>query len=133
HRKDANCASCHKRMDPLGFGLENFDPTGQWRSNIAGLPVDAGGELVSGEKFDGPAELKQLFLKSKQQFIRNLTEKMMAYALGRGLEYYDRPTVKQITNALEADNYRSTTLITSIIKSYPFQYRRNDPVTLGKN
>ncbi len=125
HRKNPTCASCHNRMDPIGFGLENFDAIGRWRTEAAGSPVDASGILTTGEKFNGPAELKKLMLQRKDEFVRNLTEKMLAYALGRGLEPYDLPTVQHITQAVKKDNYRSSTLILEIAKSYPFQYRKN--------
>jgi hypothetical protein len=125
HRKDAQCASCHNRMDPLGFGLENFDAVGRWRTEAAGEPVDASGAMVTGEKFTGPAGLKKVLLGRKDEFVRNLTEKMLAYALGRGLEYYDQPTVKEIRDALAKNELRSSTLVLEIVKSYPFRYRRN--------
>jgi hypothetical protein len=124
HRSDPNCAACHSRLDPLGFGLENFDAIGRWRTTIADQPVDASGEMVTGEKFTGPAELKQLLLKRKDQFARNVTEKMYAYALNRGLEYYDVPLVKQTVKNLAAKEYRISALVLDIVKSYPFQYRR---------
>ncbi|MES2461059.1 MAG: DUF1592 domain-containing protein, partial [Armatimonadota bacterium] len=101
HRSKPECASCHSRMDPLGFGLENFDVTGKWRTKIADAPVDSSGTLTSGEKFSGPIELKAQLLRRKGDFARNLTEKMLAYALGRGLEPYDLPTVRKITTTLE--------------------------------
>jgi mono/diheme cytochrome c family protein len=125
HRKKPECAGCHSRMDPIGFGLENFDATGRWRDEVSGKPVDAGGVLVTGEKFSGPVELKRCLLARKDEFVRNLTEKMLAYALGRGLEPYDMPTVHKITAAVAKTDYRSTTLITEIVKSYPFCYRKN--------
>ena len=125
HRKNAQCASCHNRMDPLGFGLENFDAVGRWRTELAGEPVDASGVMTSGESFKGPAELKKVLLGRKQEFIRNLAEKMLAYALGRGLEYYDQPTVKEICDALAKNDYKSSTLVLEIVNSYPFRYRRN--------
>jgi hypothetical protein len=131
HRTDPNCASCHKRMDPLGFGLENFDAIGRWRTEIGGQPVDASGVMVTGEEFKGPAELKQLLLGRHEEFVRNLTEKMLSYALGRGLEYYDTPIVRQIARDVAKNGFRSTVLIMEIVKSYPFQYRRNNPVTLA--
>jgi mono/diheme cytochrome c family protein len=124
HRKKPECAGCHSRMDPLGFGLENFDPIGRWRTAIGGSPVDASGVLVSGEKFAGPSELKTLLLARKEAFARNLAEKMLSYALGRGLESYDMPAVKKITTALQKDDYRGATLVREIVKSYPFQYRK---------
>jgi hypothetical protein len=125
HRKDAQCASCHNRMDPLGFGLENFDAVGRWRTELAGEPVDASGAMVTGESFKGPAALKKVLLGRKDEFLRNVTEKMLAYALGRGLEYYDQPTVKEIRDALAKNQLRSSTLVLEIVKSYPFRYRRN--------
>jgi mono/diheme cytochrome c family protein len=125
HRKNPACASCHNRLDPIGFGLENFDAIGRWRTQAAGSAVDASGVLPTGEKFTGPAELKKLMLQRKDEFLTNLTEKMLAYALGRGLEPYDLPTIRKITAAVKKDNYRSTTLISEITRSYPFQYRKN--------
>ncbi|MEO6183138.1 MAG: DUF1592 domain-containing protein [Verrucomicrobiota bacterium] len=124
HRSKAECVACHQRMDPLGFGLENFDAIGRWRTELGGEPVDANGVLTTGEKFQGPAELKKILLSKKETFIRNVTERMLAYALGRGLEFRDRPAVKQIMAALAQDDYLSSTLILEIAKSYPFQYRR---------
>lgn len=125
HRKKPECASCHNRMDPIGFGLENFDAAGRWRRDIGGVPVDATGVLATGETFEGPVELKKVLMTRRDDFIRNLTEKMLAYALGRGLEPYDLPTVRRITQAVQRDNYRSSTLILEIVKSYPFQYRKS--------
>jgi len=125
HRSKPECASCHSRMDPIGFGLENFDPIGRWRDSIGGAPVDAAGVLATGEKFTGPVELKRHLMQQKDEFTRNLTEKMLAYALGRGLEPYDLPTVRAITQAVAHDGYHSSALILQIVKSYPFQYRKN--------
>jgi mono/diheme cytochrome c family protein len=132
HREDPNCAACHKRMDPLGFGLENFDAIGRWRTEVSGQAVDSNGELSTGETFQGPAGLKRILLAKKDLFLKNLTEKMLAYALGRGLEYYDTPTVRRIAKRVAEDNYHSHTLITEVVKSYPFQYRRNGPVEQAK-
>jgi stalled ribosome alternative rescue factor ArfA len=125
HRKDPACAGCHSRMDPLGFGLENFDATGRWRDAIANLPVDAAGELTTGEKFTGPVELKALLLQRKTEFVHNLVERMLSYALGRGLEAYDLPAVRRITQSVLKSDCRSHTLIVEIVKSYPFQFRKN--------
>ncbi len=124
HRAKAECGACHQRLDPIGFGLENFDAIGRWRSQIGGQPVDALGVLNTGEQFDGPAELKKILLNRREAFARNLTERMLAYALGRGVEFCDRPTVKKITSALAENDYRISTLILEIANSYPFQYRR---------
>jgi hypothetical protein len=125
HRSKPECASCHSRMDPIGFGLESFDPIGRWRERIGGAPVDSSGVLADGKKFSGPVELKRLLFDQRDEFLRNVTEKMLAYALGRGLEPYDIPTVRKITQAVAHDGYRSDTLIQDIVKSYPFQYRSN--------
>nr|CAA9210624.1 hypothetical protein AVDCRST_MAG63-1520 [uncultured Armatimonadetes bacterium] len=125
HREKPECVSCHVRMDPLGFGLENFDGIGRWRDEIGGAPVDAAGTLANGEKFVGPSELKKHLLTRKEDFVRNLAEKMLSYSLGRGLEPYDLPAVRRITTRLEKDGYRSSTLILEIVKSYPFQYRKS--------
>ena len=128
HREKAECAACHQKMDPLGFGLENYDPIGRWRTQIGKEPVDATGVLPDGTRFAGPAELKQLLLAHKDDFARNITEKALAYALGRGLDYYDMPTVNQIAKTLADHHYRSSTLLIEIAKSFPFQYRRNQPI-----
>jgi hypothetical protein len=126
HRVDPTCASCHARMDPIGFGMENFDGIGAWRERDSGAAVDASGQLVSGEKFNGPAELRQILLtKKRADFFRCLTEKMLTYALGRGLEYYDKPTVEKIVAALEKDP-RFSTLVLEVVKSVPFQMRRGE-------
>jgi hypothetical protein len=124
HRQDPNCAGCHQRLDPLGFGLENFDAIGRWRTTISDQPGDASGQMVSGEMFNGPAELRQLLLKRKDVYARNVTEKMFAYALNRGLEAYDMPLIKQTVKKLAEKDYRIGVLVMEIVKSYPFQYRR---------
>lgn len=123
HRKNALCASCHSRMDPLGFGLENFDGIGAWRSDDGGQPIDASGTLPSGEKFQGPAELRGV-LKGKQElFIRCLAEKMLTYALGRGLEPYDRCAVDKIQAAMAADGNKFSRMIVEIVASDAFRRR----------
>ncbi len=132
HREDPTCANCHKKMDPLGFALENFDPIGRWRTEIAGDPVDATGEMTNGEKISSPADLKRALLERKEQFLRNLTERMLAYALGRGLEYYDIPTVKKITDSVAKSDFSSQTLIQEIVQSYPFQFRRGEQSELSQ-
>jgi hypothetical protein len=126
HRKRPECATCHNRLDPLGFGLENFDPIGRWRTRQGDQPIDASGVLTTGEKFEGPSELKKALLAHKEDFIRNLTEKMLAYALGRGLEYYDQPIVQQIADDLSKNDYSSARLVIDIAQSYPFGNRRSE-------
>jgi hypothetical protein len=125
HRSKPECASCHNKMDPIGFGLENFDAIGRWRDSIGKEKVDATGEFSSGVKFTGPAELKKVLLLQKDQFIHNLTEKMLAYALGRGLEFYDVPSVKKIKAEVAKQDFRAEALVMEIVKSYPFQHRRS--------
>jgi hypothetical protein len=127
HRKKAECASCHARLDPLGFGLENLDVLGRWRDKIGGERVDASGELTTGEAFVGPEALKEILVNSKRDlFVRNLVERFMAYALRRGIEYYDAPAVKQVVAEVEAKGHRASALVVAVVKSLPFQYRRNE-------
>lgn len=127
HRENVLCASCHARMDPLGFGLENFDGIGKWRTEDHGDAVDAAGELTTGEKFKGPLELIAVLSRDKrEQFLRCLTEKMLTYALGRGLQVYDRCAVKNIVAGLHQEEHRFSALILSVVESTPFQKRRGD-------
>ena len=126
HRKDPNCAGCHSRMDPLGFALENFDAIGGWRTESGGAPVDASGVLVNGEKVEGPVALKDALLARRALFLRHLTEKMLAYALGRGLEHHDIPAVRRIVEQSAAQDHRATALVLEVVKSYPFQWRRGE-------
>lgn len=122
HRADPACASCHKLMDPLGFALENFDAVGQWRTQDGGQAIDPSGELPDGATIKGVAQLRQsLLTKNKDQFARCVTEKMLTYALGRGLEYYDKCAVDKILAALQKNDYKLSTLIIEIVKSDPFQ------------
>lgn len=132
HRSDPNCASCHSKLDPLGFGLEQFDAIGRWRTAISGQPVDASGELPGGQRFEGVAGLKQVLLDRRELFLQNLAERMLSYALGRGLEYYDAPTVKKLTQSLAAQNHSAATLVTEIALSYPFLHRVAEPKTIAQ-
>jgi mono/diheme cytochrome c family protein len=131
HRQNAVCASCHRNMDPLGFGLENYDAIGRWRDNDGAFPVDASGTLPSGQRFATAGEMRALLLLQLPQFSRTLTEKMLTYALRRGLKPYDRRTVETIHRAVEADKYRFRTLVHQIVKSLPFQARRGEDVAGG--
>jgi hypothetical protein len=124
HRADPGCAVCHNRIDPLGFGLENYGPTGAWRTHEGRFPVDAAGELPGGRKFQTPAELKQILREDAPAFARTLTEKLLIYALGRGLARGDRPVIEAIREAVARDAYRFSTLILEIVKSPPFRMRR---------
>ena len=124
HRRNPTCATCHDKIDPIGFGLENFDAIGRFRTKQARKPIDAKGELPDGTIVDGPVELKQ-YLKSekKTEFTRNVTRRMLAFALGRELQYFDEPAVEKILAAVEADDYQSATLIEQTVLSYPFQFQ----------
>ena len=124
HRSKVSCAVCHNKLDPLGFGLENFDAIGAWRDQDAGASVDSSGKLPSGESFRGPGELKGILKAHKNEFARCLTEKMLTYALGRRMEEYDYCAVEQIVKSLESNRYRFTALVFGIVKSDPFQKRR---------
>lgn len=123
HRKDPSCATCHAKMDPLGFGLENFDAVGSWRSLDGKEPIDSSGELPSGESFVGPGELKKILVGRKTEFVRNLAEKMMIYALGRGLDASDQCAVEDVVKAVEADGYKFSRLVLEIVRSEPFEKR----------
>jgi hypothetical protein len=124
HRANAACASCHNLIDPLGLAFENFDPTGKWRDRDQDQPIDAKGVLVDGKTFDGVVELKALLRSRKDDFVRCYTEKMLSYALGRKLEFYDAATVKQIVAAVVRDDYKFSRVVVEVVKSYPFRHRR---------
>jgi hypothetical protein len=125
HRANSLCASCHARMDPIGFGLENYDGIGAWRDKDGTFAIDPAGQLVTGESFHGPKDLKAILLKRKKDdFVRCLSEKMLTYGLGRGLEYYDRCATEQIAKGLAKNRYRFSSLVLEIARSAPFQLRR---------
>lgn len=123
HRANATCAGCHARMDPLGLSLENFDAIGQWRNSDAGTVIDASGVLLDGTKVSGPRELRQALVAQKEQFAKAVTEKFLIYALGRGLQYYDVPAVREIDRVAAKDDYRWSSVILATVKSAPFQMR----------
>ena len=124
HRKNPTCASCHKRMDPLGFGLENFDAVGAWRTVDGSFPVDSTGILPDGRKFSGPAELRTILSGERDAFARAITSKLLTYALGRGLERYDTKAVNQIAARLPQHKHRFSGLVIEIVNSLPFTSRR---------
>lgn len=124
HRTNATCASCHRLMDPYGFALENFDAVGAWRTKDAGAPVDASVQTADGATIDGPVGLRRHLLQQPDVFVRTMTEKLMTYALGRGLEYYDMPTVRKIVREA-GPTYRFNTLVMGIVTSSQFQMRVN--------
>jgi hypothetical protein len=123
HRADPNCAVCHNKLDPLGFVLENYNAIGGWREKDGDFPIDPSGELPSGESFAGPTELKAYLLEKKDQFTRCLAEKLLTYALGRGLEPEDACEVDRIARAVADDGYRFSRLVVEIVTSVPFRMR----------
>ncbi len=125
HQSESTCANCHKILDPIGFGLENFNAIGQWRdANEVGAAIDSAGKLPDGACFTTPSELKKLLTKREDDLARNLTERLMSYALGRQLEGYDEIVVDRLMVKIAEDNYRMRTIITEVITSYLFTHRR---------
>lgn len=125
HRKDPVCASCHVKMDPLGFALENFDAIGKWRThNAFGLPLDTRGSMPDGTFLEGPAGLRDVLKSMEDDFTQTAVQKLLVYALGRGIEYYDQPVVRQIMRDSKSDDYRWSSIILGIVNSTPFQMRR---------
>ncbi len=128
HRANPACASCHAQMDPLGFALENFDAIGRWRTRgESNATIDASGELPDGTRFEGPAGLRSALLRSPEQFVATVTDKLLMYALGRGIEYFDAPTVRAIVRDAATDDYRFSSLVLGIVNSPPFQMRKSEP------
>jgi mono/diheme cytochrome c family protein len=123
HRQEAECRSCHERMDPLGFGLENFDVLGRWRSEEGGKAVDARGTLPSGETFASPAELKAVLVQKKDEVMTHLARKLLGYALGRDLNKFDECVIEEALKALKARDYRAAVLFETVALSYPFRHR----------
>ena len=124
HRSNPVCANCHARMDPIGFAFENYDAVGAFRTKDGAFDIDPAGELPDGRSFQTLAELKAIIKEKKDDFARCLSEKLLIYALGRGLEHYDQPAVDRIVESLKRDDYRFSTLVREITHSEPFQKRR---------
>jgi hypothetical protein len=130
HRTNPACAGCHSRMDPLGFALENFDATGKWRTvestgpaDKSRNPIDASGQLADGTKFDGARGLRQVLQEHSGEFVYRMTERLLTYALGRGSDWYDAPTVRAAVRDAKKDDYRFSALLVGIVQSTPFQMR----------
>lgn len=127
HRKNPACATCHRIMDPLGFSLDNFDAVGKFRTKEDGLPIDASGQLADGTKINGIEDLRKALLAHPERFVSTMTEKMMTYALGRELEYYDMPVVRSIVRDAAKNDYRFSSIVMGIVTSTPFEMRRAKP------
>jgi hypothetical protein len=126
HRASPVCASCHTRMDPLGFSLENYDAVGAWRTNDGNFPIDPAGALPDGSSFKGPEDLKVILSTHRDPFTEALTEKLLTYALGRGVGRADRAAIRKIAASAAADRYRFSSLVLGIVNSQPFRMRRGD-------
>jgi len=124
HRKNPNCAGCHRLMDPIGLALENFDAVGVWRAKDSGSQIDPAGKMLDGTLLDGPASVRQALLHRKDRFVENFTEKLLAYALGRVIDFRDMPVARAIAYDAGANNYRFSSFILGVVKSAPFQMRR---------
>jgi hypothetical protein len=129
HRKNEPCASCHKLMDPIGFALENFDADAGYRTmqgGEGGVPLDTASVLWDGTKVNGPIELRQALMHYSPQFVRSITEKLMTFGIGRGMEYQDMPVIRSIVHDADKDNDRFVSLLMGIIRSAPFQMRTRE-------
>ena len=124
HRKNANCAACHKIIDPIGFALENFDAVGAWRINDSGLRIDSTGQMFDGSKLDGPTSLRQALLNHSDAFLGTFTENLLAYGLGRVIDYRDMPTVRSIERQAARDNNRFSSFVLGVVNSGAFQTSR---------
>jgi hypothetical protein len=126
HRANPTCAVCHRLMDPLGFALENYDGLGSWRVSTApgSGPIDSSGTLPDGTAFNGPAGLRDVLMNKRHMFVENFTERLLTYALGRGVEEYDQAALRKIAREAAADNQKWSSIILGIVKSTPFQMRR---------
>jgi hypothetical protein len=128
HRADPSCNSCHRFIDPIGLALDNFGVTGKWRTREGGNLLDTRGELYDGTPLTGPTDLRQALLNRPIPLVRTFTENLLAYGLGRRVEYFDQPTVRAITRAAEADGYRMSAFILGIAKSDAFRLQRTSTV-----
>ena len=123
HRANPVCASCHAKMDPIGFALEPFDAVGRWRTTDAGLPIDASGALPSGAAFDGPGELREALLSRPEDFVGTFTRKLLTYAVGRGLDASDAPTIRTIVREAAKTDYAFSSIVTGVVRSEPFRMK----------
>ncbi len=121
HRRNPVCASCHRIFEPIGIAMENFDAIGAWRTEEAGTPIDASGQIVDGTVVNGPASLREVLMRYSDQYVRVVTEKLLTYALGRGVEYRDMPLVRSIVREAAPANYRFSSIVLGIVRSPSFQ------------
>ena len=126
HRSKPDCQSCHEKMDPLGLGLENFDPGGRWRTTYGNVEIDPSGVMEDGQAFEGPAELKKILMAEREKIARNLSSKMLSYALGRSLLFTDEPALRRLDTCLLENNFNPEPFIIELVKSYPFRKKLND-------
>jgi hypothetical protein len=133
HRTNPVCASCHARMDPLGFSLENFDALGKWRTHDGAAAINASGVLLDGMKVDCPAALRQALVSQKDQFVKAVAGKLLMYGVGRQMEYFDAPAIRAIVRSAEADDYRWSSMILAIVRSTPFQMRGTKQIAAATN
>jgi hypothetical protein len=127
HRSNVACASCHSRMDPLGFSLENFDAVGQWRATDGEAPIDASGVLLDGTAVNGPGSLRTALVAQKEEFVKAVIGKLLTYSIGRELAYTDAPAIRSIVRTAAAGDYAWSSAIVAIVNSVPFQMRRSRP------
>ncbi|MEO8050611.1 MAG: DUF1592 domain-containing protein [Acidobacteriota bacterium] len=132
HRANPACASCHSRMDPIGFAMENFDGVGRWRDQDSGNPIDTSGVFPGGEKFDGMAGLKAALLSHPEEFVATITEKLMMYGIGRNVQYYDRPAIRAIIKQAAPSHYTFASLVLGVVESAPFQMRETPTASVAK-
>jgi hypothetical protein len=126
HRASPSCASCHARMDPIGFAMENFDAVGRWRDRDAGNPIDASGAFPDGTSFNGMSGLRKALLRDSDQFVNTVAGKLLMYALGRNLQYYDAPAIRAVVRQAADSRYTLSSLIMGVVKSAPFQLRNRN-------
>jgi hypothetical protein len=132
HRGNPACASCHNTIDPVGFALENYDATGKWRDlEVEDQPVDASGAVPGDREFHGVDGLEEALLRRPDLFATTLTENLMTFALGRGIEFYDAPAIRRIVSGAEKDGYRFASIILGIVRSAPFQWRRVETLSVA--
>jgi hypothetical protein len=131
HRKNAVCATCHSRIDPLGFALENYSAIGKWRTAESGKPIDVSGNFPDGTKFSSPGEFKQVLMSRQDDFAKTVLTKLMTYAMGRGVEAYDMPTIRAILRNSSSSNYKWSNVIMGIVTSTPFQMNHVAETEIG--